>query len=81
MTHKTLQIIINGQSTEWNNTKISFKEVVKIAFPQVQESEIKNYTMTYENGPKQNPQGNMHNGDKVHVKNNMIFLCTITSES
>ena len=81
MTHRTLQIIINGQQVEWNNTKISFKEIVKIVFPQVTDKELVLYTVTYHNWPEENPKGSMSSKDKVDVTNQMVFTCTSTSQS
>ncbi|EKD44152.1 MAG: hypothetical protein ACD_71C00222G0011 [uncultured bacterium (gcode 4)] len=81
MAKKKLQIIINGQSIEWDNEKISFEEVVKIAFPSVKDSEIVLYTVTYHDGPKQNPKGNISSWGKIHTGDQMFFTCTSTSQS
>ena len=39
------------------------------------------FTITYRNGPKQNPEGEMLPGGKVKIKNGMIFDVTQTTKS
>jgi hypothetical protein len=81
MTHTIIQIVVNAQQIEWNQKKISFKDIVKISFPQAKDKEFSLYTVTYHNWPKENPKGSMSLKDKVDVANQMIFTCTSTSQS
>lgn len=81
MTKKIEQIIVNAQTVEWDKEKISFEEVVKIAFPNVNENQMAIYIVTYSEWPKQNPKWHISLGEKVHVENNMEFTCTSTSQS
>ncbi len=39
------------------------------------------YTVAYEDGPKQNPEGSMNKNQDVFVKNKMIFHATATDKS
>ena len=39
------------------------------------------YTVAYEDGPKQNPEGSMLKDSVVFVKNEMIFHATATDKS
>jgi hypothetical protein len=39
------------------------------------------YTVAYEDGPKQNPEGSMLKGAIVFVKDKMIFHATATDRS
>ena len=78
---KQVTIIVNGRPKEWNERKISYEQVVKLAFPNVVENEATIYTATYTNGPKQNEESSMVKGDKVFVKNQMVFNVTATNRS
>jgi len=78
---KPITIIVNGRAKEWSERKISYEQVVKLAFPNAVENEATVYTVTYTNGPKQNEEGSMVKGDKVFVKNQMVFNVTATNRS
>jgi hypothetical protein len=60
---------------------VSFDEIVKLAFPTPQEGANILYTVSYEDGPRINPQGSLKEGQSVFVKNWMIFNVTATDKS
>lgn len=74
-------IIINGKKVIWDKQKISFEEVVSIAFQKYESNPRIIYTVAYEDGPKQNVEGSMVRGENVCVTNNMIFHATVTDKS
>ena len=74
-------IIVNGRPKTWSERKISYEQVVKLAFPNYIENEAIVYTVTYTNGPKRNEESSMVKGDVVFVKNQMIFNVTPTNRS
>ena len=74
-------LFVNGREHSWNRRKISYEQVAKIAFPNFKESGNSVYTVTYTDGPGQNPEGSMIKGDKVFVKNKMKFNVTATNKS
>ncbi|MDR3714752.1 MAG: multiubiquitin domain-containing protein [Puia sp.] len=74
-------LIINAKDHHWHKKTITYAEVVKIPYPQYTEKENEIYTVTYKKGPIQNPQGQMVSGDKVFVKNKMLFHVTPTDKS
>jgi len=76
-----ITIIVNGTQKQWNEEKISYEQVVKLAFPNDVENSRTAYTVTYDKGPKQNPEGTMIKGDVVYVKNKMRFNVTATNQS
>jgi len=78
---KPVTIIVNGRPKPWEKRKIDYEQVVKLAFPNYVENEAIVYTITYSNGPKQNEEGSMVKGDKVFVKNQMVFNVTATNRS
>ena len=72
-------IIVNGRKKDVQEEQISFDQVVILAFGQMKPNTA--YTVTYKDGPKENPQGSMSAGDKVDVKNGMIFNVTESDKS
>jgi hypothetical protein len=78
---KPITLIVNGKQKTWEERKITYEQVAKLAFPNYQENEAVIYTVTYDNGPKQNEEGSMVKGDKVFVKNQMVFNVTATNRS
>jgi len=78
---KSFKIIVNGQLKEWNEKKISFQEVIVLAFGNYVDLPTMVYTVAYEDGPKQNPEGSMVKGSAVFIKNKMIFHATQTDKS
>jgi hypothetical protein len=79
---KDVTLIVNGEAKPWGKEKISFKEVIILAFGKYNDDPNWVYTVAYEDGPKQNPNGSMVKGGKeVHVQNKMIFHATATDKS
>jgi hypothetical protein len=78
--HKRFEIIINAQRKTWNEESISYSQVVDLAFPPPHTS-TEMFTVQYNKGPKENPQGTLPPGQSVQVKNEMIFNVTRTDKS
>ena len=74
-------IIVNGQKKTVTTKKVSFEEIVKLAFPTPPQGANILYTVSYEDGPRVNPQGSLKEGQSVFVKNWMIFNVTATDKS
>lgn len=74
-------IIVNGQPKKWDKPRISFKEVIILAYGSYNDSSTMVYTVAFEDGPKQNPEGSMLRDSVVFVKNKMIFHATATDKS
>jgi len=74
-------IIVNGRSKQWNEKTITFEQVVILAFGSYDSNPNKVYTVTYDRGPHQNPEGSMVKSDKVCIKDKMIFNVTATDKS
>jgi Multiubiquitin len=79
--HHHFIIIVNGRQKDWDQIKISYEQVVKLAFDSYVENSTTIYTVTYTDGPGQNPEGSMVKGDVVYVKNKMKFNVTATNQS
>jgi len=76
-----VKIIVNAREKKWEKKKISFDQVVKLAFPTPPAGQCIVYTVTYHNGPRANPEGTMLDGDKVKVKDGMVFNVQYTDKS
>lgn len=74
-------IIVNGTAKKWSKNRIEFEDVIILAFGKYIDVPTMVYTVGYEDGPKQNPEGTMTKGEKVVVKNKMIFHATATDRS
>lgn len=78
---KAVTIVVNGTPHKWAKEKIRFKEVIVLAFGQYIDKPTMVYTVAYEDGPKQNPEGSMFAGREVFVKHKMIFNASATDKS
>jgi hypothetical protein len=76
-----VELIVNLLKKPWNAKKISFEEVIVLAFGSYDGNPKKGYTVTYDRGPKQNPEGSMVKGKSVFVKDQMIFNVKQTNQS
>jgi hypothetical protein len=74
-------IIVNGREKEWKEGKITFEQVVVLAFGKFENIVNKVYTVTYSRGAEPKPEGTMVKGSIVRVKNKMIFNVTATDKS
>ena len=79
--HLPYKIIVNGREKSWDKRTISYKQVLKLAFENYVENDTTVYTVTYTDGPGQNPEGSMVKGDIVFVKNKMKFNVAATNKS
>lgn len=76
-----VKIIVNAREKKWEKKKISFDQVVKLAYPTPPAGQCIVYTVTFHNGPRANPEGTMTEGDKVKVKDGMVFNVQYTDKS
>lgn len=74
-------LVVNGREKPWEKNTISFEEIVTLAFGSYDPNPNKVYTVSYDKGPKQNPEGTMVKDNWVFVKNKMIFNVTATDKS
>jgi hypothetical protein len=76
-----VELIVNGRQKQWTEKTITFEQVVVLAFGTYDPNPNRAYTVTYDRGPHENPEGSMSKGDKVFVKNKMIFNAAATDKS
>lgn len=81
ITHKKFNIIVNGRPKEVNQSRLSFVEIIQLAFPDAVFNETIAYTVTFKRGPSNNPEGSLVEGASVNLKNGMVFNATATDKS
>uniref|UniRef100_UPI003217517B multiubiquitin domain-containing protein n=1 Tax=uncultured Draconibacterium sp. TaxID=1573823 RepID=UPI003217517B len=70
----TKKILIEGTLYEWAEEMISFAQVITFRYGSYDPS--KTYSVSYEDGPKENREGVLKAGQSVYIKNKMIFHAT-----
>jgi hypothetical protein len=78
---KALTIYVNGQPKQVTEKKLTFEQVVALAFPTPSTGQNILFTVSYEDGPNANPAGSLMPGGTVKLKNGMIFNVTATDKS
>jgi hypothetical protein len=77
--NKVSTIVVNGRDREVSGQKISYAEVVKLAFPNDTTDDSVEYTVAYAN--HNGKDGTLVSGQAVHVKEGMIFNVSKTNRS
>jgi hypothetical protein len=78
---KVFAIVVNAQKKEVAEPKLTFDDVVKLAFPVPPEGQNILFTIKYRKGPAVNPKGSLLEDQSVRVKDGMIFDVTPTDRS
>jgi hypothetical protein len=74
-------IIVNTREREWGKKRISFEEVVKIAYPVPPPGQQIVYTVTFFDGPPHRPEGSLTAHESVKVVDRMVFSVKFTDKS
>lgn len=77
--NKSYSIIVNGRPKEITQKKLSYLEVVQIAFPGEQPTPQRVYTVTFSN--PHGKDGTMVEGQEEVIKDDIIFNVTKTDQS
>jgi len=75
------KIIVNAEPHEVTRRRITYWEVVQLAFPGAAPNPDVGYTVDYDRGPKANPEGSMEPQQSVKVKNKMVFYVAVSDKS
>jgi hypothetical protein len=78
---KEYSIVVNAREAVVDKRRLSYVEVVALAFNPVPVGPDVIFTITYRKGPRSNPKGTLPEGESVFVKNGMIFVVTQTNRS
>lgn len=74
-------IIVNARRKQVSGRRISFANVVTLAFPSGPPTPQTVYTVAYSEGPPRNPEGKMVAGQTVKIRDEMVFDVTETNRS
>ena len=77
--NKTYSIIVNGRPREVAEHKLTYLQVIQLAFPGAQLTPGTAYTVTLSN--PHGKDGSLVDGDEVVIKNGVIFNVTKTDQS
>ena len=78
---RALEIVINGEQHVVQRRRLTFEDIVRLAFEDAIFNADIVYTVTYKRGPKQNREGSLVAGEAVLVDNGMIFNAKRTDKS
>ncbi|MBN1184221.1 MAG: multiubiquitin domain-containing protein [Bacteroidales bacterium] len=78
---KDVTIIINGTPHDIEKDEISYNEVVTLGFPDFPQHPERTYSVTYQRGHGNKPEGILSPGGTVKVKDQMIFYVKHTGQS
>lgn len=78
-----ITLIVNASPVSHSNpaTSISYDQVVVYAFPKALSTGDVGYTVTYCDGPTENPEGILVKGQTIFTKHHMRFDVTATHKS
>jgi len=77
--NKTYSIIVNGRPREVTEHKLTYLQVVQLAYPGEQPTEKVVYTVTFSN--PHGHDGTLVDGQNVEIKNGIIFNVKKTDQS
>ena len=76
-----ITIFVNGEEKIVKKDKISYEEVIELAFEHYEDDESINYTIVYFKGNNNKPNGFLLKGQAVMVKKGMRINVTRTNKS
>lgn len=77
----TYKIIVNGRPKTVESDRLSFEEVVALAFDPVPSGPNVAITVTYRHAAQRPDQGMLIEGQSVKIKNGTVFNVTATDKS
>ncbi len=78
---REFKLVINGQQKVVAGPTVTYEEIVRIAFPVPTTGPNVLYTVTFADGPRKNPEGELLPHKTVQIKNGMTFHVTPTDKS
>lgn len=82
MDNKLDTLFVEGVPHEWpKHDEITFDQVVKWVYPDYSPTDGRAYTVTFEKGDNNKPEGQLVKGGSVKVKDGVMFHVSRTGES
>lgn len=79
--HQDIEIVVNAEPHVVRQRRLTFEDVVRLAFADAIFNDDIIYTVTYKRGPHQNREGSLVVGEAVFITNGMIFNAKRTDKS
>jgi hypothetical protein len=76
-----VKIIVNGRQKTVDKRKLTFDDLVKLAYDPVPTGPDVGFVITFSHGPRHNPEGTLSEGSAVRIKNGMVFDVTTIDRS
>jgi hypothetical protein len=78
---KGIRIVVNAREETVYQHRLSYDQIVKLAYPTPPSPEVIGYVVTYYKGPEHQHQGDLTSGKSVRICNGMVFNVTPTNRS
>lgn len=79
--HKEITIVINGTTKTIQKERLTFEEVIALAFDNPPTGDGVQFTVQYSRGHSDKPKGTLVEGQSVQTKDGMEFDVTPTNRS
>lgn len=79
--HRDIEIVVNAEQHVVHQRRLTFEDVVRLAFADAIFNDDIVYTVTYKRGPHQNREGSLVAGEAVLITHGMIFNAKRTDKS
>jgi len=78
---REIEIVVNAEQHVVHKRRLTFEDIVRLAFADAIFNDDIVYTVTYKRGPHQNCEGSLVAGEEIYVTNGMIFNAKRTDKS
>jgi len=78
---KGIRIVVNAREEIVYHHRLSYEQVVKLAYPTPPSDEVIGYNVTFYKGHEHKPEGHLTAGQRVRICNGMIFNVTPINRS
>ena len=75
------EIYVKGRSHIVSDSKISYDQVVTLGYPHGKRGPLFEYEVEWKDGPKDNDEGTLKEGDTVPIVKGMRFYVSFTDKS
>ena len=79
--NQTITIIVNTRPKTVSVRRLTFSELVALAFETPPTGENVSFTVSYRKGPKRRTEGSLLEGDSIRIKEGMVFNVSATDKS
>ena len=78
---KQTEIYVRGRKHAFTGEKITYQQVVDLGYPNGKHGLLFEYDVTWKDGPKEEDEGTLKEGDSVRVVDGMKFDVKFTDRS